>query len=122
MRYPTLFNSLLNLDNWDNLSSIPNSFEFNWQEEGDKFVTSFDLPGLKKEDIKVKVQNNSIFIEGTRKMKSPNDNYVRKYSYQTYVPKSLSLEDLEAEFEDGVLTLSCKKNLKNSDFKMISIK
>lgn len=122
MRYPMLFNTLLNLENWDSLSPNLNDFDFYWQEDGDKLVTSIDLPGLKKEDIKIKVKNNIVFIEGTRSLKNSNDNYIRKYSYKTYVPKNLNLDKIEAEFENGVLTLSCKKSLKNSDIKIIQIK
>lgn len=122
MRYPMLFNTLLNLENWDSLSPNLNDFDFYWQEDGDKLVTSIDLPGLKKEDIKIKVKNNIVFIEGTRSLKNSNDNYIRKYSYKTYVPKNLNLDEIEAEFENGVLTLSCKKSLKNSDIKVIQIK
>lgn len=75
-----------------------------------------DLPGVKKEDIKVTTSHGSVNIHAERK------GFVKStFSRNFAVSGSFSMEDLTAEYTDGVLTLlipsSTKKSTRTVDIK-----
>ena len=92
----------------------------NWAPEIDVFerdnrlVTKVDLPGLKKEDVKVEVTNGHLAVAGERKSETEEkkDNVYRcERSYGSFyravpLPEGAKLEDVKATFTDGVLEVS----------------
>ena len=92
----------------------------NWAPEIDVFardnrlVTKVDLPGLKKEDVKVEVSDGYLSISGERKAESEetrDDVYRCERSYGSFyravpLPEGAKLEDVKATFANGVLEVS----------------
>ncbi len=86
-------------------------------EEADRYVMTVDLPGFKKEDIKIEVNDNVLTIAGERRREASTDdkkNHRFERSYGSFVrsfslPTSVSSEKVEAHYEDGVLNLSLPK-------------
>ena len=92
----------------------------NWAPEIDVFerdnrlVTKVDLPGLKKEDVKVEVTDGHLAISGERKAETEEtkDNVYRcERSYGSFyravpLPEGAKLEDVKATFANGVLEVS----------------
>jgi HSP20 family protein len=92
----------------------------NWAPEIDVFernnrlVTKVDLPGLKKEDVKVEVTDGYLSISGERKAETEEtkENVFRcERSYGSFyravpLPDGAKLEDVKATFADGVLEVS----------------
>jgi len=83
--------------------------------EGDnRLVTKIDLPGMKKEDVKVEVINGHLTISGERKTEAEErkEHYYRserEYGsfYRTVpLPEGVKLDDVKATFADGVLEVS----------------
>jgi HSP20 family protein len=80
-------------------------------EEGDRLVSRVDLPGLKKEDVKVEVTDGHLVISGERKseVKEEKDRFYRsERQYGSFyrlvpLPEGVKLEDVKATFADGVL-------------------
>lgn len=73
--------------------------------ETDKhFLMSMDLPGLKKEDIQIEVQDKLLTVSGERK-REPRRSFKRSFT----LPNSISGEHIEARYEDGVLELYLPK-------------
>jgi HSP20 family protein len=78
----------------------------------EEFVYVLPLPGYKKEDIEVKVDNNNLNIRAGRKEKfvSHRELADRKFSDSTNVSTSLPLnvnkDKIEAIFEDGMLQVT----------------
>lgn len=77
-----------------------------------------DVPGVKKEDLEVTLENHVLTIKGTRKFDGKEDERVmlgRAYGafHRAYtLPDSLDEENLSAHLADGVLTLRIPKQPK----------
>lgn len=97
-------------------------------ETEDSYVLKADIPGMKKEDIKIDVKDNTLTFKGEKKFeeKTEKDNYVRiERSYGSFT-RSFTLSDnvdpenIEAAYKDGVLEITLKKK-EESKPKEISI-
>ncbi|KAG2089463.1 HSP20-like chaperone [Suillus discolor] len=83
-----------------------------------KTVTAtFELPGIKQQDVNVEVHGNRLTISGESKC-SDNHNkgsYVvqersyGKFSRTLQIPQGIKAEDVHAKMENGVLTVSFPK-------------
>lgn len=86
-------------------------------EDKDKLVLEADLPGMKREDFDISVENNVITLRGERKFekKVEGDNYHRvERSYGSFtrsftLPQTVTADGATAEFEDGILRVSLPK-------------
>lgn len=87
-------------------------------ETADKYFVSFDLPGLRKEEIKVEMNNNILTVSGERKRETSHEDggHVRRYEklYGFFkrsfnLPSSIATDQVEARFENGVLELQLPK-------------
>ncbi len=82
------------------------------------FVVTADLPGLKKDDIDVSIEDNVLTVSGERKFeKNEDEGTFRRVerSYGTFrrsfaLPRGVDPSKVEAKFEDGVLTLNLPKS------------
>ena len=81
---------------------------------GDNLVVRADLPGLKKEDVKVEIDNGILSISGERRaqQEQERDGYYRsERSYGQFyralpLPDGVSDEQCDATFKDGVLEVT----------------
>ena len=104
---------------WPSLRRRPIS-EAAWYPEIDVFekdnrlVTKIDLPGMKKEDVKVEVTDGQLAISGERKREAEEkgeDFYRCEREYGSFcravpLPEGAKIEDVKATFTDGVLEVS----------------
>lgn len=101
-------------------------------ERNGRFMVRADLPGMKKEDIKINIQDNVLTIEGERKVEEEvkKDSFHRtERIYGTFfrsltLPEGVKLDKVDATFKDGVLELSMpmeelKKAVKNVEVKIV---
>jgi len=83
-------------------------------EKNQRLVTRIDLPGLKKEDVKVEVSDGQLAISGERKheKEEKGDKFYRsEREYGSFyraipLPEGARVEDVKAIFTDGVLEVS----------------
>ena len=83
-------------------------------EKDHRLVTKVDLPGMKKEDVKVEVIDGQLAISGERKteVEDKKENVYRcEREYGSFyravpLPEGSRLEDVKATFADGVLEVS----------------
>ena len=83
-------------------------------EKDNRLVTKIDLPGLKKEDVKVEVTDGHLAISGERKTEAQEkkENFFRcEREYGSFyraipLPDGVKFEDVKATFADGVLEVS----------------
>ena len=83
-------------------------------ERDNRLVTKIDLPGLKKEDIKVEVTDGHLAISGDRKREEEEKGeqfYRCEREYGSFyravpLPEGVKFEDVKATFADGVLEVS----------------
>ena len=94
------------------------SFKTDIRENGDEYVLEADLPGFKKEDINIDVEDNRMTITASRhsefEEKDKQGNYIRcERSYgnfsRSFDMTGIDTERLSAGFTDGVLTLHMPK-------------
>jgi HSP20 family protein len=87
------------------------------QEGNTSFTASFDVPGLKKEDLQIEVHDNRLTIKGETKTESENSNegYVLRerhwgsFSRTLALPAGTKPEDVKASVKDGVLRITFPK-------------
>lgn len=86
-------------------------------EDNETMTISAELPGLKREDVKIKVREGVLTLSGEKKFseEKKNDNYYRvERSYGSFVrsftlPNTVDAEKISASMADGVLKLSIPK-------------
>lgn len=86
-------------------------------EDKDRLILEAELPGMKREDFDISVENNVITLKGERKfeMKKEGDNYHRvERSYGSFtrsftLPQTVTPEGATADFDNGVLCISLPK-------------
>jgi HSP20 family protein len=103
----------------------------NIKETDNSFELSLAAPGLEKKDFKVEVDNNLLTISAERSQeKEEKENaYTRKeYNYNSFMrsfelPPYVNAEAIDAQYKDGVLTLTLpkKEEAKTNRRKEISI-
>ena len=83
------------------------------------YELEMDLPGFKKEDVKIQLAEGVLNIEATTNTendeKDENGKYIRRERFQGtckrsfYVGEDVKQEDIKAKFENGVLKVSVPK-------------
>jgi HSP20 family protein len=93
-----------------------NSFRVDLKENATSYVIKADLPGVKKEDISIRFANNYLTISARRNedTKTEENNYLRRERRYGELNRSFYVgnvqnETIDAEFKDGVLTISLPK-------------
>ena len=98
-------------------------------ENDDAYVFSAELPGLKKEDVKITLKENLLTISGEKKFEKEqkDKNYFRmernygKFNRSFSLPTNVRAGDISADFSDGVLKITLPK-AEEAKPKEISIK
>lgn len=84
-------------------------------DEGNQFRIKMDTPGIKKNELKLDVTDNSIEVTGEHKEEEKKKNYLRKerhsVSYYQTIPFSEKIVpgQVKAKLTDGVLDITLPK-------------
>lgn len=89
----------------------------NVEEMNEKFEISAELPGLKKDDVKIEVKDHVLTFTGEKKMQQDKKEknvhlYERAYGKfcRTFtLPDNVDVDKIEAAFQDGVLRIDVPK-------------
>ncbi|MBE5835133.1 Hsp20/alpha crystallin family protein [Butyrivibrio sp.] len=88
------------------------------REKDDNYEVSIDLPGFKKEEITVELDNGYLTIsaaKGLDKDENKKGKFIRQERYagsmtrSFYIGENVEKEDVEATYRHGVLTLTVPK-------------
>jgi len=100
-------------------SSMSDSFSpsINTREGEFAYHIEVDLPGVKKEDIKIEIEDNVLVVSGERKTKEEikEENYYKvessfgSFSRSFSLPEETDIENIHAESVDGVLEVVVPK-------------
>ncbi len=85
-------------------------------DTGDAFKLEAELPGFKKEDIKIDIENDCLTISAVRNAdnKEEKDNYVKRERFygsftRSFDVSGINVDAIEAAYNDGVLTVTLPK-------------
>ncbi len=85
-------------------------------DTGDAFKLECELPGFKKEDIKIDIENDCLTISAERKVnnKEEKDNYVKRERIygsfsRSFDVSGINVDGIEAAYNDGVLNVTLPK-------------
>lgn len=80
-----------------------------------------DLPGFKKEDIKVSIERGYLVVSAisSREIEDKKDNYIRRErSYgsmtRSYYVADVSLDELKGKYDNGILEIEVPKDSTNT--------
>ncbi|WP_070102647.1 Hsp20/alpha crystallin family protein, partial [Clostridium disporicum] len=110
-----MFNDFFNDDMLSKFNSS-GSFKTDIKETPEEYIVHAELPGVKKEDIKVDYNNNYLTISATRNNESEEkkDNYIRRErSYGSvsrgFYISNVNKDSIKAKFDNGVLNIELPK-------------
>ena len=136
MLYPSLFNDSLFDDFMDfDFPAFPRDFygadkklygknaarvmKTDVHEHDDSFEVDIDLPGFKKDEIKLNLENGYLSVCASKGLNEEEKNkkgkvirqerYTGSMQRSFYVGSTVTEEDIKAKFEDGVLKLNIPK-------------
>lgn len=85
------------------------------KETEEQYILTVDLPGFKKEDIQVAVENDCLTITAQKEPEKEDVKYLRRERYAGslrrafYVGDGVEQEGMKAQFQNGVLRLTLPK-------------
>ena len=87
-------------------------------EDKDNYFILAELPGLKREDIKVSLEDGTLTISGERKTETRTEEtlvhrverYSGRFERSVTLPATVSAEKVKATYTDGVLSLTLPKS------------
>lgn len=101
-------------------------------EDSNKFYFELELPGVKKDDLKISYQESVLTVSGEKKnaLKDQkekellrNERYFGTFKRIFTLPEGINPDSIEAKFEDGILAISVAKvEVKSPKEKTIEVK
>jgi HSP20 family protein len=87
------------------------------REDADNFVIRAELPGLKREDISVSLQDGALVISGERTVEKVEDGveihrqerHYGKFQRALSLPAPVAANQIKAQYKDGVLIVTLPK-------------
>ncbi|MBZ0201036.1 MAG: Hsp20/alpha crystallin family protein [Ignavibacteriaceae bacterium] len=77
-----------------------------------------ELPGVKKEDVKLTLEKNILSIDGEKKNITVgekkyfrNERIFGKFNRKFTIPTDISIKSVSAEFADGILNINIEKKI-----------
>ena len=135
IRYQTPNSAMLpSLDRWANLrNDIDNFLELpfwsglgrqsqlfsGWTppldlyQDNDNIVAVVELPGMRKEDIEISLQDGTLTVSGERKDETKEgartERFTGKFRRSVTLPTQVEVKKVNASYKDGILTVTLPK-------------
>lgn len=105
------------LDDFELSRANGESLPTNVYEEDGNVIVESHIAGLSPEHIDISVEGNHLFIEGSReenKQEKHRDYYIKEFRYGSFekvvpLPTEVNLDKAQANYNNGVLTISLPK-------------
>ena len=135
MLMPSIFGENLFNDDWMNFGfpevdkalygkHAAHEMKTDVRETDSGYEVDIDLPGFKKDEIDVQLDNGYLSISAAKGLdkeeKDKKDKYIRRERYagsmsrSFYVGENMKEEDIHAKYENGILTLDVPKEQKKA--------
>lgn len=126
MNFPSLFsnsrfNTLFKLKGSKPISNLINFDSADWipaaeiTEDDNEFLVKLEVPEIKKEDMKIELQNGTLCISGERKYEKKNkklhrvERFYGSFERSFSLPMNVDSNSVKAESKDGVLSIHLQK-------------
>ncbi len=100
----------------DTMDMFRSSFKTDVIEKDDEFVIEAELPGMRRDDIEIELQDDVLIIraEQEAEKEAEEEDYIRRERRTGRFQRSFQIDNIEeeeitAEFENGVLTVCLPK-------------
>ena len=118
----------------DSFLSSPNrnlmrdSFKLDIQEKENEYLIEAEVPGIKKEEIDLNIDDDNLCISVNRVEESNKEskNYIHRERRASSMSRRVrlagaKLDEIKAKLDDGVLTVTIPKDVKSSTSRKIDI-
>ncbi|MEQ8153878.1 MAG: heat shock protein Hsp18 [Clostridiaceae bacterium] len=120
--FSPFFKDFFDEDFLASMNNVGGNFKVDLKETDDKYLIEADLPGVKKEDIKVDIKDNYLVINAKREesKEDKKENYVRREKHYGEFTRSFYVDNIDentidAAFKDGVLKITLQKLAKGKE-------
>ena len=107
---------------------LRDTFKVDIEETEKEFILEAEMPGIKKEEIDLGVEDDNLAISINRVEEAAKDgkNYIHRERRQTSMSRRIrladaDLSDIKAKLEEGVLTVNIPKKDKSAQQRKIAI-
>lgn len=97
-------------------ASAMTSFRTDVSDMGEAYKLECELPGLKKEDIQIDIENDCLTITAQRRQsdEEKNTNYIKRERFygsfsRSFDVSGIEVDGIEAAYNDGILTVNMPK-------------
>jgi len=116
----SVFNDLLD-ENFDRSSARPSTSKWypavDVLESKESYLIRAELPGMKREDIKVEVKDGTLVLSGERKSEKPAEGVEYRHAERVAakfwrsfsLPETVKQDAIEATYKDGILEIRVPK-------------
>lgn len=78
-------------------------------EDKDNYFASFEVPGVKKEDVKIELNNGQLTVSAEKRTKDGEKESSFSLTRSVSVPDGVNAEAISAKLTDGILTVTLPK-------------
>lgn len=115
--FDQLFNEFMNLKKTNGMPELGFSPSCEIAEDGNNYIFTFDLPGVKKDQVKVETNGDQLTVRAERKEEKKTEEkkkYLSEVYYGSYartftLPGPIDEKRIDAKFDNGVLTVMVPK-------------
>lgn len=112
-------------------SLLQSSMSIDMKENKNNYMVKVDLPGVEKSTIDISIDNNTLTIscEKSEEVEEKDDKSKYYYSERTYgsqsrsitIPSNVDIDNVTADYVDGVLKINLPKTTKNRNTRTLKI-
>ena len=98
--------------------NAPTQAHHHIRETEETVTLTVDVPGVTAKDLQVQIDDNVIRVSGERKTAGSESKFIRSFAID---PKTVDVENVKANLDCGVLTLTAPKRVKPTVTKRITV-
>ena len=115
-RHMAGFDPFREMDEFFGTAPAMTGFRTDVTDTGDAFKLEAELPGFRKEDIRIDIENDCLTISAERKADNSEEkpNFVKRERFygsfsRSFDVSGINVENIDAEYTDGVLNIILPK-------------
>jgi HSP20 family molecular chaperone IbpA len=94
-------------------------YEINYTKDGAYLI--FEVPGFNKTNLKVEMEDGTLYVEGTRTYKRDGEDFTKSVNQVFKIGREYDSSNIEATIEDGILSVFIHNYKKSEKKKRISL-